>query len=143
MAKKVAKIIKLQITAGAANPSPPIGPALGAAQVNIMQFCKDFNEKTKDQKEGGMKLPTVITVFTDKSFKFDIKTPPAPLLLMKAAGVKGGSGEPNKKKVGKVTSAQVADIAKTKLPDLNCSSMESAIRSVEGTARSMGITIEG
>ena len=143
MAKKVSKIIKLQIPAGKANPAPPIGPALGAAGVNIMLFCKEFNAATQAQAKDGVIVPTVITVFSDKSFKFQMKTPPAPFLLLKAAGIKSGSGEPNKNKVGKVSAAQVEEIAKTKLPDLNCSSMESAIRTIEGTARSMGLTVEG
>jgi large subunit ribosomal protein L11 len=143
MAKKVANLIKLQIPAGKANPAPPIGPALGAAGVNIMLFCKEFNARTQPQAAEGMIIPTVITVFSDRSFKFELKTPPAPILLKKAAGIKSGSGEPNKEKVGKVTAEQVAEIAKTKMPDLNCSSLESAIRTVEGTARSMGIIVEG
>jgi large subunit ribosomal protein L11 len=143
MAKKVTKIIKLQIKAGRANPAPPIGPALGAAQVNIALFCKEFNAQTADQMKDDMVIPTVITVYSDRSFKFDLKTPPAPVLLLKAAKIKSGSGEPNKNKVGKVTAAQVEEIAKIKLPDLNCSSVDAAIRTVEGTARSMGIVIEG
>lgn len=143
MAKKVSKILKLQILAGKANPAPPIGPALGAAQVNIMLFCKEFNAATQSQASQGVIIPTVITVFSDKSFKFQLKTPPAPYLLLKAAGIKSGSGEPNKVKVGKVTSAQVEEIAKTKMPDLNCSSVDSAIRTIEGTARSMGLVVEG
>jgi large subunit ribosomal protein L11 len=143
MAKKVVKLIKLQIPAGKANPAPPIGPALGAAGVNIMLFCKEFNARTQPQAKEAMIIPTVITVYSDRSFKFELKTPPAPVLLLKAAGLKSGSGEPNKNKVGKVTSAQVAEIAKTKMPDLNCSSLDSAIRTVEGTARSMGIIVEG
>jgi large subunit ribosomal protein L11 len=143
MAKKVAGTLKLQIPAGKANPAPPIGPALGAAQVNIMLFCKEFNAATQSQASQGVIIPTVITVFSDKSFKFQLKTPPAPYLLLKAAGIKSGSGEPNKVKVGKVTSAQVEEIAKTKMPDLNCSSVDSAIRTIEGTARSMGLVVEG
>jgi large subunit ribosomal protein L11 len=143
MAKKVSKILKLQILAGKANPAPPIGPALGAAQVNIMLFCKEFNAATQSQASQGVIIPTVITVFSDKSFKFQLKTPPAPYLLLKAAGIKSGSGEPNKVKVGKVSSAQVEEIAKTKMPDLNCSSVDSAIRTIEGTARSMGLVVEG
>ena len=142
MAKKVANFIKLQIPAGKANPSPPIGPALGAAGVNIMLFCKEFNARTQPQAGEGLIIPTVITVYSDRSFKFELKTPPAPILLKKAAGIKSGSGEPNKEKVGKVTAAQVAEIAKTKMPDLNTNSLESAIRTVEGTARSMGIVVE-
>jgi large subunit ribosomal protein L11 len=142
MAKKVANFIKLQIPAGKANPSPPIGPALGAAGVNIMLFCKEFNARTQPQAGEGLIIPTVITVYSDRSFKFELKTPPAPILLKKAAGIKSGSGEPNKEKVGKVTAAQVAEIAKTKMPDLNTASLDSAIRTIEGTARSMGIVVE-
>jgi large subunit ribosomal protein L11 len=142
MAKKVTKIIKLQIPAGKANPAPPIGPALGAAQVNIMLFCKEFNAATQAQASEGVIIPTVITVFSDKSFKFQLKTPPAPYLLLKEAGIKSGSGEPNKNKVGSVTSAQVQKIAEIKMPDLNCSSLESAIRTIEGTARSMGLIVK-
>lgn len=142
MAKKVTKIIKLQIPAGKANPAPPIGPALGAAQVNIMLFCKEFNAATQAQASEGVIIPTVITVFSDKSFKFQLKTPPAPYLLLKEAGIKSGSGEPNKNKVGSVTSAQVQKIAEIKMPDLNCSSIESAIRTIEGTARSMGLIVK-
>lgn len=142
MAKKVTKLIKLQIPAGKANPAPPIGPALGAAQVNIMLFCKEFNAATQAQAAEGVIIPTVITVFSDKSFKFQLKTPPAPYLLLKEAGIKSGSGEPNKNKVGTVTSAQVQKIAEIKMPDLNCSSLESAIRTIEGTARSMGLVVK-
>ena len=142
MAKKVANLIKLQIPAGKANPSPPIGPALGAAGVNIMLFCKEFNARTQAQAAEAMIIPTVITVYSDRSFKFELKTPPAPILLKKAAGVKSGSGEPNKEKVGSVTASQVEEIAKTKMPDLNTANLEAAIRTIEGTARSMGITIE-
>jgi large subunit ribosomal protein L11 len=143
MAKKIANLIKLQIPAGKANPAPPIGPALGAAGVNIMLFCKEFNARTQAQVAEAMIIPTVITVYSDRSFKFELKTAPAPFLLLKAAGIKSGSGEPNKQKVGKVTSAQVEGIAKIKMPDLNCSSLESAVRTIEGTARSMGIVVEG
>ena len=142
MAKKVANFIKLQIPAGKANPSPPIGPALGAAGVNIMLFCKEFNARTQAQAAEALIIPTVITVYSDRSFKFELKTPPAPVLLKKAAGIKSGSGEPNKEKVGSVTAAQVEEIAKTKMPDLNTASLEAAVRTIEGTARSMGITIE-
>ena len=142
MAKKVNKIIKLQIPAGAARPGPPIGPALGAAGAPIPLFCKEFNARTQPQAAEGLIIPTVITVYSDRSFKFELKTPPAPILLKKAAGIKSGSGEPNKEKVGKVTAAQVAEIAKTKMPDLNTNSLEAAIRTVEGTARSMGIVVE-
>jgi len=142
MAKKVANLIKLQIPAGKANPSPPIGPALGAAGVNIMLFCKEFNARTQAQAAEALIIPAVITVYSDRSFKFELKTPPAPVLLKKAAGIKSGSGEPNKEKVGTVTEAQVEEIAKTKMPDLNTASLASAVRTIKGTARSMGITVE-
>lgn len=141
MAKKVTGQIKLQITAGKANPSPPVGPALGQHGVNIMEFCKQFNARTQAQE--GMVIPVVITVFSDRSFTFVTKTPPASVLLAKAAGVEKGSKEPNKTKVGKVTKKQVEEIAKLKLPDLTAGSLEAAIKTVEGTARSMGITVEG
>ncbi len=137
--KKVTGLVKLQVQAGAATPSPPVGPALGQHGVNIMEFCKQFNARTASQK--GMIIPVVITVFSDRSFTFITKTPPASILLAKAAGVEKGSGEPNKTKVGKVTKKQVREIAQIKLPDLNCSSLESAIRTVEGTARSMGLEV--
>ena len=140
MAKKVTGQIKLQIPAGAATPAPPVGPALGQAGVNIMDFCKNFNART--QSQAGMVIPVVITVYADRSYTFITKTPPAAILLRKAAGVEKGSGEPNKKKVGKVTKAQVEEIAKTKLPDLNAASLEAAIKTIEGTARSMGIEIQ-
>jgi len=139
MAKKVTGMVKLQIPAGAATPAPPVGPALGQAGVNIMDFCKTFNARTQGQP--GMIIPVVVTVFSDRSYTFITKTPPAAILLRKAAGVEKGSGEPNKKKVGKVTQAQVEEIAKTKLPDLNAASLEAAIRIIEGTARSMGLEI--
>ena len=139
MAKKVVAQIKLQIEAGKANPSPPVGPALGQHGVNIMEFCKAFNAKTQDQQ--GMIIPVVITVYEDKSFTFITKTPPAAVLLKKAAGVEKGSSEPNKKKVGKVTKAQVEEIAKIKLPDLNTTDLAAAMRTIEGAARSMGIEI--
>ncbi len=139
MAKKVVAQIKLQIEAGKANPSPPVGPALGQHGVNIMEFCKAFNAKTQDQQ--GMIIPVVITVYEDKSFSFITKTPPAAVLLKKAAGVEKGSSEPNKKKVGKVTRAQVEEIAKIKLPDLNTTDLAAAMRTIEGAARSMGIEI--
>lgn len=139
MAKKVTGFIKLQIPAGQANPSPPVGPALGQRGVNIMEFCKAFNAKTQDQK--GMIIPVVITVYSDRSFTFVTKTPPASILLFKAAGVEKGSGTPNKSKVGKVTSAQVEKIAQTKLPDLTAASLEAAVRTIEGTARSSGVTV--
>ncbi len=142
MAKKLDKIVKLQVPAGAANPAPPVGPALGQAGVNIMEFCKAFNAKTQDM-EKGLPLPVVISVYQDRSFDFVIKTPPASVLLKKAAGIDKGSAEPNKKKVGKVTRDQIREIAETKMPDLNCYDIEAAMRIVEGTARSMGIEVEG
>ncbi|WP_099223731.1 MULTISPECIES: 50S ribosomal protein L11 [Listeria] len=140
MAKKVIKEVKLQIPAGKANPAPPVGPALGQAGVNIMGFCKEFNARTADQ--AGLIIPVVITVFEDRSFTFITKTPPAAVLLKKAAKVEKGSGEPNRNKVASVTRAQVQEIAETKMPDLNAANVESAMRMVEGTARSMGITIQ-
>jgi large subunit ribosomal protein L11 len=140
MAKKVAAIIKLQISAGQANPSPPVGPALGQHGVNIMEFCKAFNAKTQDKV--GYIIPVVITVYADRSFTFITKTPPASTLLIKAAGVEKGSGEPNLNKVGKVTKKQIEEIAKTKMQDLNAASMEAAMKIIEGTARSMGIEVE-
>lgn len=139
MAKKVVTQIKLQITAGQANPSPPVGPALGQHGVNIMEFCKQFNAKTADRQ--GLIIPVIITVYSDRSFTFILKTPPASVLLAKAAGVEKGSGEPNRNKVGKVTAAQVRQIAETKMSDLNANNIEAAIRMVEGTARSMGIEV--
>ncbi|MBI5587916.1 MAG: 50S ribosomal protein L11 [Deltaproteobacteria bacterium] len=141
MAKKITGQIKLQIPAGKANPSPPVGPALGQHGVNIMEFCKQFNART--QAQDGMITPVVITVFADRSFSFVTKTPPASVLILKAAGVEKGSKEPNKEKVGKVTRKQVQDIARLKLPDLNAGSLDAAIKTIEGTARSMGITVEG
>jgi large subunit ribosomal protein L11 len=141
--KKITGLIKLQIPAGKANPSPPVGPALGQHGVNIMEFCKSFNAKTQAQAADNLIIPVVITVFNDRSFTFITKTPPAAVLLKKAAGIEKGSGEPNKTKVGKVTKKQVRDIATLKLPDLNTTSLESAIRTVEGAARSMGLTVEG
>lgn len=141
MAKKVVGQIKLQIPAGAATPAPPVGPALGQAGVNIMDFVKNFNARTAAQT--GLIIPVVITVFSDRSYTFITKTPPAAILLRRAAGVEKGSGEPNKKKVGKVTAAQVEEIAKTKMPDLNAASLEAAIRIIEGTARSMGLEVQG
>ena len=141
MAKKIAGFIKLQCPAGQANPSPPVGPALGQKGVNIMQFVKEFNARTADQM--GMIIPVVITVYADRSFTFITKTPPAAVLLMKAAGIKGGSGEPNKVKVGTLKSEQIYEIAKIKMPDLNTDDLESAFRSIAGTARSMGLNIEG
>jgi large subunit ribosomal protein L11 len=141
MAKEVAGLIKLQIRGGAANPSPPVGPALGAKGVNIMEFCKQFNARTQDK--AGKVLPVVITVYGDKSFDFVIKTPPAAVQLMEAAKLKKGSDESNRSKVGKVTWDQVRVIAEDKMPDLNCFSVESAMRMVAGTARSMGINVIG
>jgi large subunit ribosomal protein L11 len=141
MAKKVTGYIKLQIPAGQATPAPPVGPALGQHGVNIMEFCKTFNARTA--KEQGLIIPVVITVFSDRSFTFITKTPPASILLLRAAGIPKGSGVPNKNKIGKVTRKQVEDIAKTKMPDLNAASLEAAIKTVEGTARSMGIEIAG
>lgn len=139
MAKKIVAYVKLQIPAGQANPSPPVGPALGQHGVNIMDFCKNFNAKT--QKLAGTIIPVVITVYSDRTYSFITKTPPASFLLAKAAGIEKGSGEPNRVKVGKVTRAQVEEIAKTKLPDLNTTSLEAAIKTIEGTARSMGIEV--
>jgi large subunit ribosomal protein L11 len=141
--KKVTGQIKLQVPAGKANPSPPVGPALGQHGVNIMEFCKSFNARTQAQAGEGLIIPVVITVYSDRSFTFETKTPPASILLMKAAGIEKGSGEPNKNKVGKVTAKQVRDIAQMKLPDLNTTNLESAIRTVSGTARSMGLEIVG
>jgi|SRR5437762_798194 large subunit ribosomal protein L11 len=138
--KKVTGLIKLQIPAGKANPSPPVGPALGQHGVNIMEFCKTFNARTKDMGDG-MIIPVVITVFSDRSFTFITKTPPAAVLLKKAAGIEKGSAEPNKNKVGKVTKKQVEDIAKLKLPDLNTTNLESAYRTIAGAARSMGLEV--
>ena len=142
MAKKVEGFIKLQIAAGKANPAPPVGPALGQHGVNIMEFCKQFNARTQDQAAEGMIIPVVITVYADKSFTFVTKTPPAPVLIKKAAGLDKASGEPNKKKVGKITLAQAQEIAKTKMPDLNAANIESATEMIKGTARSMGIIVE-
>ena len=141
MAKEVEFNIKLQVKGGAANPAPPIGPALGSKGVNIMEFCKRFNAQTQDQ--AGKVLPVIISVYKDKSFDFVIKTPPAAMQLLEASKVKTGSAEPNRKKVGKVTWDQVRAIAENKMPDLNCFTVESAMKMVAGTARSMGITVEG
>jgi len=141
MAKKVTGYIKLQIPAGQATPAPPVGPALGQHGVNIMEFCKTFNARTQGQQ--GLIIPVVVTVFSDRSFTFITKTPPAAILLLKAAGLQKGSGVPNKNKVGNVTKQQVEEIARTKMPDLNAASLEAAIKTVEGTARSMGIEIQG
>ncbi|MEK6754569.1 MAG: 50S ribosomal protein L11 [Bacteroidota bacterium] len=140
MAKKVTGFIKLQIPAGQANPAPPVGPALGQKGVNIMEFCKQFNARTKEQQ--GLIIPVIITVFSDKSFTFITKTPPAATLLLKAAKLEKGSGEPNRVKVGKVTTKQVREIAEMKMADLNAASVEAAMSMVAGTARSMGITVE-
>ncbi|MBI4367673.1 MAG: 50S ribosomal protein L11 [Deltaproteobacteria bacterium] len=140
MAKKITAQIKLQCPAGAANPAPPVGPALGQHGVNIMEFCKQFNAKTQDK--GGLIIPVIVTVYQDRSFTFELKTPPVAVLLKKEAQIAKGSGVPNKEKVGKVSRKQVEAIAKMKLPDLNCATMASAIRQVEGTARSMGIEVE-
>jgi large subunit ribosomal protein L11 len=141
MAKKVIGLIKLHIPAGKATPAPPVGPALGQQGVNIMDFCKNFNARTA--KGEGILTPVVITVYQDHSYTFVTKTPPASVLLAKAAGIPKGSGTPNKQKVGKVTRAQIAEIAKTKLPDLNCDTLEAAVRIVEGSARSMGVEVVG
>jgi large subunit ribosomal protein L11 len=140
MGKKVTGQIKLQCPAGKANPAPPVGPALGQHGVNIMEFCKQFNAKTQDK--GGLIIPVIITVYQDRSFTFEIKTPPVPVLLKQAANLKKASGTPNKEKVGSVNKKQVEEIAKTKLPDLNTNNLQSAIRQVEGTAKSMGIEIK-
>jgi len=142
MAKKVTAYIKLQVPAGAANPSPPVGPALGQHGVNIMEFCKAFNAKTQSL-ENGMPIPVVITVYADRSFSFITKTPPAAVLLRKAAGIPKGSGEPNTKKVGKVTRAQLEEIARTKEPDLTAADLDAAVRTIAGSARSMGLNVEG
>ncbi len=142
MAKKVEAYIKLQIKAGSANPSPPVGPALGQHGVNIMEFCKAFNAST-DKMEKGLPIPVVISVYSDRSFTFITKTPPAAVLLLKAAGIKKGSGVPNKDKVGKVTRAQLEEIATMKEPDLTAADMDAAVRTIAGTARSMGLEVEG
>ena len=139
MAKKITKMVKLQVPAGKATPAPPVGPALGQAGVNIMSFVKDFNDRTA--KQAGLIIPVEITVYEDRTFTFICKTPPAAVLLKKAAGLEKASGEPNKNKVGKVTRAQVKEIAETKMPDLNANTVEAAMRLVEGTARSMGIEV--
>jgi large subunit ribosomal protein L11 len=142
MARKVETYIKLQVAAGQANPSPPVGPALGQHGVNIMEFCKAFNAATQGM-EAGMPVPVVITVYNDRSFTFITKTPPAAVLLKKAAGITKGSGTPNANKVGKVTRAQLEEIAKLKAPDLNAASLEAAVRTIAGSARSMGLDVEG
>ena len=141
MAKKVANILKLQIPAGGANPSPPVGPALGQVGVNIMDFCNAFNSKTQNA-EKGMPLPVVITVYEDKSFTFVVKTPPAAVLIKKALGIPKGSGEPNREKVGKLTRAQLEEIAKQKEPDLNSNDIDAAVLIIAGTARSMGVEVD-
>lgn len=141
MAKKVQKIVKLQVRGGQANPSPPVGPALGAAGVNIMEFCKQFNGRTQEKQ--GKVLPVVITVYQDKSFDFVIKTPPAAVQLLEMAKIKGASGEPNRVKVANVSWDQIRIIAEDKMPDLNCFTVESAMKMIAGTARSMGITVKG
>ena len=142
MAKKIQAYIKLQVPAGGANPSPPVGPALGQHGVNIMEFCKAFNAQTQSM-ENGMPIPVVITVYSDRSFTFTTKTPPASFLLKKAAGVKSGSGTPNTKKVGKVTRAQLEEIATLKMPDLTAAGMDAAVRTIAGSARAAGIEVEG
>jgi large subunit ribosomal protein L11 len=142
MAKKVQAYVKLQIPAGQANPSPPVGPALGQQGVNIMEFCKAFNASTQSLEQG-MPVPVVITVYSDRSFTFVTKTPPAAVLLRKAAAIEKGSGEPNKTKVGKVTRAQVEEIARTKMPDLTAADLDAAVRTIAGSARSMGVDVEG
>ena len=142
MAKKISGYIKLQVPAGKANPAPPIGPALGQHGVNIMEFCKAFNAKTA-QMDPDLKVPVVITVYADRSFTFETKTPPAADLLKKAAGLEKGSGSPKKEKVGTIARKKVEEIAKLKMPDLNTTNLESAIRTIEGTARQMGLTVEG
>ena len=141
MAQKITGYIKLQIPAGKATPAPPVGPALGQKGVNIMAFTKEFNERTKNQM--GVIIPVVITVYADRSFSFITKTPPAPVLIKKAAGIDTASGVPNKNKVGSITLAQAEEIAKTKMPDLNAASLEAAVSMIKGTARSMGVTVEG
>ena len=142
MAKKVQAYIKLQVPAGAANPSPPIGPALGQQGVNIMEFCKQFNAQTA-KLEKGLPIPTVITVYSDRSFTFIMKTPPASVLIRKAIGIEKGSGTPNTAKVGKITRAQIEEIAKTKPPDLTAADLAAAVRTIAGSARSMGVDVEG
>jgi large subunit ribosomal protein L11 len=141
--KKISAMVKLQIEAAKATPAPPVGPALGQAQVNIMEFCKQFNARTQNKEMAGLIIPVVITVYGDRSFTFVTKTPPAAILLKKAAGLQKGSGTPNKDKVGKVTENQVREIATQKMPDLNAASIETAIKSIKGTARSMGIEVVG
>jgi large subunit ribosomal protein L11 len=142
MAKKVEKYVKLQVPAGKANPSPPVGPALGQAGVNIMEFCKAFNAQTQ-KMEAGMVMPVVVTVYNDRSFTFVIKTPPASILLKKSLGIEKGSGTPNTKKVGKVSRQQLEDIARAKMPDLTAADLAAAVRTIAGSARSMGLDVEG
>lgn len=139
MAKKVVAVIKLAITAGKANPAPPIGPALGQHGVNIMMFCKEYNARTADQ--AGLVIPVEISIFEDRSFTFILKTPPASVLITKAAGIEKGSGEPNRKRVGQITRVQLQEIAQTKMPDLNANDIQAAMRIVEGTARNMGVAV--
>ena len=139
--KKITGYVKLQIAAGKATPAPPVGPALGQAQVNIMEFCKQFNARTNQKELDGLIVPVVISVFSDRTFTFITKTPPAAVLLKRAAGIAKGSGVPNKDKVGKVTAKQVEDIAKQKMPDLNAASIDAAVKSIRGTARSMGLEV--
>jgi large subunit ribosomal protein L11 len=141
--KKITAMVKLQIEAGKATPAPPVGPALGQAQVNIMEFCKQFNARTQNKEMAGLIIPVVISVYADRSFSFITKTPPAAVLLKKAAGIAKGAGAPNKDKVGKVTEKQVREIATQKMPDLNAASVDAAIKSIKGTARSMGIEVVG
>jgi large subunit ribosomal protein L11 len=141
--KKITAQVKLQIESGKATPAPPVGPALGQAQVNIMEFCKQFNARTQNKEMAGLIIPVVITVYADRSFTFITKTPPAAVLLKKAAGIAKGSGTPNKDKVGKVTEKQVREIATQKMPDLNAASVDAAVKSIRGTARSMGIEVVG
>ena len=141
--KKINGYVKLQIEAGKATPAPPVGPALGQAQVNIMEFCKQFNARTQNKEMAGLTIPVVITVYADRSFTFVTKTPPAAVLLKKAAGIDKGSGTPNKEKKGKVTEKQVREIATQKMPDLNAASIDAAVKSIKGTARSMGIEVIG
>jgi large subunit ribosomal protein L11 len=141
--KKITGYVKLQIEAGKATPAPPVGPALGQAQVNIMEFCKQFNARTQNKEMAGLIIPVVISVYADRSFSFVTKTPPAAILLKKAAGIDKGSGTPNKEKKGKVTEKQVREIATQKMPDLNAASVDAAVKSIKGTARSMGIEVVG
>ena len=141
MPKKVTGYVKLQIAAGKATPAPPVGPALGQAQINIMEFCKQFNARTSSKELEGLIVPVVVTVYSDRTFTFITKTPPASILLKRAANIAKGSGTPNKEKVGKVTEKQVLDIAKQKMPDLNAASLDAAVKSVKGTARSMGLDV--